>query len=701
MEANENRSPRSVRSSAGSPLDDLDQTARMTVPALTRPGVRLFLTSAALLFAELLFIRWIPSNIIYVGFFNNFILMASFLGIGLGVLSGRSAGKPQVDPAPLLLFVLIAVVLSGRLNVAPPTNDEVFIGATPRELVDVNVLVLGLVVVLTTLAMAALARPLAPLFRTLPPLRAYATDVAGALLGIVVFAALSALSTPPLAWFAVLVALLALLGLGAGVDRTAIVTGSALACILALGVFDLAQGDHWSAYHRLTLRTLPDGVEEISVNGIPYQAMTPASLAAPYFTEVYRQFPGRTFARALVIGAGTGNDTSAALRNGVVQVDAVDIDPLILDIGVARHPDRPYDDARVHRYVDDGRAFLRRSDQRYDLIVFAQTDSFVLVGNSANVRLESFLFTREAFESAREHLAPGGVVVLYNAYREPFLVDRYATTVREVFSIDPIVRIYPEYGGAFRAWLAVGPPRSTAPLAFRATTPSVGPAIDDWPFPYLRDRGIAPRYLLALGLMVALSVVAIAITTRRGGASSRGFSPHFFVLGVAFLLLETRSLVTFSLLFGTTWIVNALAFFGILLVVLAAIGVNVWLRIPRAWPIYAAIFIALAANALLPPTALLFDPTWLRYGVAAALVFAPIFLANVAFSFSFRDSRAADMAFASNVLGAMVGGVIEWTALVTGYQSLLAVAALLYLFAYVLATRWRFLADRELRVAHA
>jgi SAM-dependent methyltransferase len=670
----------------------------LIVPFLARPAVRLLLTSAAVLFAEVLFIRWIPSQIIYVGFFNNFILMASFLGIGIGILSGRSSWKPRIDPAAPLLFLLIAIVLSGRLNVAPPTTDEVFIGTT-RQLIDVNVIVLGAIVILTTLAMAALARPLGPLFRELPPLRAYATDIAGALLGIAIFAALSALVTPPLAWFAVLVVLLALLALGAGVDRRSAVTVTALACILGLGFFDHAQGDRWSAYYRISLRTLPDGVVQLSVNGIPYQDLAPAPLAPPYFSEVYRQYPGRTFQRALIIGAGTGNDVSAALGHGVQQIDAVDIDPVIMGLGVAQHPDRPYDDARVRRFVDDGRAFLRRSEQRYDLIVFAQTDSFVLVGNSANVRLDSFLFTREAFESARDHLVPDGVVVLYNAYRENFLVDRYATTMREVFGQTPVIRTYPEFGGAVRAWLAVGPPVGAGlPLL---PGPVVAPAVDDWPFPYLRDREIAPRYVIALGLILLLAVVLVGITTRRAGASLRDFSPHFFALGVAFLMLETRSLVTFGLLFGTTWIVNALAFFAILLVVLAAIGMNAWLRIPRAWPIYAAIFAALALNLLLPPTALLLDPPWLRYGLAAALVFAPIFFANVAFSFSFRDSRAADMAFASNVVGAMVGGVLEWTALVTGYQSLIVVAAALYLVAYLLATRLRFLADRALAVGPA
>src|SRR5207253_9613715 len=123
----------------------------------------------------------------------------------------------------------------------------------------------------------------------------------------------SALVRPPLAWFAVLVVLLALLALGAGIDRTATVTGSALACILALGLFDLVQGDHWSAYHRLSLQTLPDGTEEISVNGISYQDMTPAAVAPPYLSVVYRQFPGRTFALALIIDDGLGHDIVVSL----------------------------------------------------------------------------------------------------------------------------------------------------------------------------------------------------------------------------------------------------------------------------------------------------------------------------------------------------------------------------------------------------
>ena len=179
------------------------------------------------------------------------------------------------------------------------------------------------------------------------------------------------------------------------------------------------------------------------------------------------------------------------------------------------------------------------------------------------------------------------------------------------------------------------------------------------------------------------------------GTSLRRFSPHFFLLGVAFLLLETRSLVTFSLLFGSTWIVNALVFFAVLLSVLAAVLVNARFTIRNAMPLYAALLAAILLAYALPPASLLVDPAWLRYALAGVLAFAPIFIANLVFSRSFRDTATADMAFASNLLGAMVGGAVEYLALLTGYQALLLVVAGLYLASWLAAERFRVLADAD------
>src|SRR5205823_536110 len=128
---------------------------------------------------------------------------------------------------------------------------------------------------------------------------------------------------------------------------------------------------------------------------------------------------------------------------------------------------------------------------------------------------------------------------------------------------------------------------------------------------------------------------------------------------------------------------------------LAAIAVSSRLRFSKS-PLYLALALSLGVAWVLPPDALLLEPAGLRYLVASVVAFAPVFLANLCFAYSFRDTRAADMALASNLLVAVVGGAIEYLSLITGYQALLLVVAALYAAAYAFATRARFLADREL-----
>jgi len=154
--------------------------------------------------------------------------------------------------------------------------------------------------------------------------------------------------------------------------------------------------------------------------------------------------------------------------------------------------------------------------------------------------------------------------------------------------------------------------------------------------------------------------------------------------------------VSFSLLFGSTWFVNALAFFAILASVLAAILVNARLRLQRPGILYGLLFVALAVAFAIPAESLLINPAWLRYPLAAVLTFTPVFVANLVFTYSFRDTKTADMAFASNLLGAMVGGALEYLALLTGYRALLIMVALLYALTWLFATRWRRLADIDL-----
>jgi len=685
------------------------------VAPLARPTVRLLLTSATLLFVELLLIRWIPANVKYIGFFSNFVLMASFLGIGTGILLGRRAVNLPLSPFPPLLLALVLLVVGAQLNVRVSGGDEIFFGLAESTSADVNFVVLPLVIVLVTALMASLALPLGPLLRSMPPLRAYAVDISGSMIGIAAFAAVSLFGFGPVVWFAIVGVALLLLALSTGPTVWSALGGAAMVLIVVVAAtIGIASHDTWSPYYRITafgpdlhlVSTDPrDGQQPkgLWVDGIPHQTIMTASESAtsPLHRQIYRWFPDRTFGNVLIIGAGSGSDTALALARNAGHIDAVEIDPELARIGRQFHPEHVYDDPRVTLTVNDGRAFLRGSTSRYDLIVFALTDSLTLVTSTGSVRLESFLFTEEAIASARDHLTSNGVFVMYNLYREPWLVAKLDQMAADTFGQTPFLRIV----GPSQAVIAAGP----AVAAFGSTPPPDGvdplpafdgpaarPATDDWPFLYLRQPSIAPYYLGALAFLLVFAGVVVAGAIRLSGSRARRMSPHFFVLGVAFLLLETKSLVSFSLLFGTTWLVNAMAFFAILASVLLAILVNTRWRITRPRLLYAALLVAIAIAWLLSPSALLIDPPELRYVLAAAIAFAPVFFANLVFAYSFRDTAAADMAFASNLIGAMVGGALEYVALIAGFQALLVLVAVLYVTALLLAERWRFLADVEL-----
>ena len=155
-----------------------------------------------------------------------------------------------------------------------------------------------------------------------------------------------------------------------------------------------------------------------------------------------------------------------------------------------------------------------------------------------------------------------------------------------------------------------------------------------------------------------------------------------FFMGAAFLLLETKSVATFALLFGTTWFVNALVFAGVLLVVLLAVEVTARFRTPPAPLVFAGIAVSLAAAYLVRPEWLLPLPFIPRLVIAVVLAFTPIFLANVAFAKRFSQEGDSQAAFAVNLLGAILGGCLEYLSLLTGYRNLLLLVAVMYALAF-------------------
>src|SRR2546423_11546332 len=103
--------------------------------------VRLFLTSGTLLFVELLLIRWVPANVVYVGFFNNFLLLTSFLGIGLGILLGRRVPQRMAAWFPVMTFGLVLFVVTAQVNVKSELGD-IWLATGAANQIQVNLVVL-------------------------------------------------------------------------------------------------------------------------------------------------------------------------------------------------------------------------------------------------------------------------------------------------------------------------------------------------------------------------------------------------------------------------------------------------------------------------------------------------------------------------------------------------------------------------------
>jgi hypothetical protein len=651
----------------------------------TRDQARLLFASFLMLFIELALIRWVTANNVYVTKATNFMLLASFLGIGIGFLNAK-AQRDYLRWTPVALLALVGFVLAfpvilASLNSAHPFKGQGGMPALPQPVS------LGVIFLLTVAVMVGIGQGVARIFVRFRPLPAYRLDILGSIAGIVVFSGLAFLDLPPAAW--------GVIG-GCGLafflaPRIRWWQLAAIGGVITMLVLEsVLPQQQWSPYNKLS--TLNRGGHApalyVSANNIPYQAARSLSVMREqkqFYFYPYRHVTTAGLGNVLIIGAGTGNDSAVALSEGARHVDAVEIDPLLLRIGRS-HPNHPFQNPRLTTHAADGRAYLQNTHKRYNLILFALPDSLTALAGQSAIRLESYLLTEQSLAAAQAHLAPGGTFAMYNYYA-PFLLSRYATTIEDVFHRTPCAEVGPPLGGRRLAVLTVHPGGPVPNCTSYWHGANTAPATDNHPFPYLRGSTIPTPYLVMLAAILLASLLLIRVG---GGSFSRMRSyADLAFMGAAFLLLETKNVVQFALLFGTTWFVNSLVFAGVLLAVWLAVETASRVRLPRPPVLYGALIAALALAWVVPQASLLSLPLAGRFLAASALAFAPVFLANLVFAQRFAKVETSGTAFAVNLLGAMFGGALEYVALITGYHFLLVVIGVLYGLAFVIGLGWR------------
>lgn len=700
-----------------------------------RNGPSLFAISFIGLYLELVAIRWIPTQVRLLAYFSNFVLIACLLGLGLGmVLDRRPQRLLRLFPIGLAVLVGTVFVLYATDFRLPFISGSEWLWNTSGQATSTLLAYVTLVafVMLCAIAFVPLGQEIGLRLRGFSPIRGYTINVAGSLAGVGAFVLVSYLGLDPVWWFGIGLAMLvgyqALVG-----DRLRLLAVPIVVFIGVLGAIILVEQHEgrdyqtrWSPYYLIQVSRFGSIGYDIKVNRDSHQQaldlsgkfdQVPVALSRKTLYDLPYRFVDAK--RVLVIGAGTGNDVAAALRSAPnAQIDAVEIDPEIADLGKKLHPEHPYDDPRVHLHIADARAFLTRTNEKYDAIIFGFLDSHRLFSHMSSVRLDNYIYTTQSIEKVRERLTPTGIVALTFTVHEKWIADRLfglldgafghpplvyegdLNTIGTTFINSPIATPTPVSGvpmigvdefnnsvishGDRLTWTYR--PELTGFLAPGALTADSRLPTDEWPYLYTQTATIAPNYLEVI-LFTLIAAMALVWFTAPRVDVRRKSTWNFFALGAAFALLETRGVTELGLVLGSTWVTNAVVISSILTMILIAnLIVTKLPRLPTR-ALYVALFAVLGFNFAVSLRSTLGLGYGLTVFVAALQVGLPMLLSGVVFARSFQQAEDPGAALGANLMGAVLGALLEYSSLIFGLRLLYVDALIFYLISFVIIAR--------------
>jgi hypothetical protein len=678
----------------------------------------ILLAAALSLFLELAVIRWQSSVLEFFAFYKNFTLLACFVGLGLGYALAKRDRIPLVAVIPLLTwefgFMTVVRFGAGSPFNALPFREQLTMGvevAGPTAAVALYAL-LTVVFLLTAAIFIPIGQLCGRLMERRSKLRAYGLNLLGSLLGVVLMLLASFLWTPPLVWFGLcFVALLIFHRRSAASLTVGIVSTAVCTIVLAWPVAPL-RTRIFSPYQLLEIGSSPDtGLARISAAGQYYQRIY--DFSSPRLPDrdakirAYYEFPfvaHPRVANVAIVGAGTGNDVAAALRSRAGHVEAIEIDPAILSIGMTYHPEKPYSNPRVRAVVDDARSFFRQTDQTFDVIVYGLLDSHTLLSQGSSVRLDSFVYTVEGLREARSRLSPDGLLSLSFSVLSDAMGRKIYLMLQQVFDGRSPICIRAGYDRAViflasndEKWVL--PRRPVEDPGFVEFAGYSNPALeadvstDDWPFFYMPRRVYPVSYLIMLFQVLVLTVATTAMFVRE---TPRFSHLSFFFLGAGFMLVETKGITEMGLTFGNTWQVVGVVIVGILCMAFLGNLLVQRLNIKRSFLPYLGLWATLGLGWLAARSGGFASTPVGRLETAIVLT-APLFFSGIVFSTLLSGAGHVSAMMAMNLLGAICGGLLEYNSMYFGFRSLYVVAMTCYFLAF--ASEYLLIRDTTVAVA--
>ena len=337
--------------------------------------------------------------------------------------------------------------------------------------------------------------------------RAYAVNVLGCIMGPLLsgflllphFGEHTAMLLLVLPWFGMAL-------FGGGRERTGFQYAAAAALMIAaLTLFFFTKGyearfDHPIILRDSTATVLASGQgmgKNLLVNGVGMTSLLPITKMMAHFTAAHLPQSPRN---VLIICFGMGTTFRSAMSWGI-PVTVVELVPSVPRLFTFYHPGSGplLKSSRAHIVIDDGRRFLDRSAEKFDLIIVDPPPPIESAGSS-------LLYSREFYTLAKKHLAPGGILQqwLYGADD----ADK-ASATRALMDIFPYVRVYGAVwnvpGYHYLASMTPIPERTAAELVARMPPGAVADMMEWGPattpqgqFDLMLSRQMSPDRLIAL-----------------------------------------------------------------------------------------------------------------------------------------------------------------------------------------------------------
>ena len=676
------------------------------------------------LLLELVLIRWLASVFPVFSFYKNFTMLACFLGLGAGY---AVAEKQPCAPALVLPMLALFVGVITLLRYDTGAGYLIFSVGWLSTFEFPVYFLLGASFILCASICYPVGQLCGKLLHSSNSLKAYSLNLFGSILGVIALFVMSLYWLPPVIWFAVVGGIMLLFVLPRdGFLPVGIAGFCALLAILAWPVQPETQRIY-SPYQLLERTATGEGLMQILSGGSYYQKVYNFADSkrgqesdADRYVRAYYEFPynfKKPPERVAIVGSGSGNDVATALRMGASHVDAIEIDPAIAFLGQKYHPERPYDDKRVNLSVNDARNFFRTADQKYDLIVYGVLDSHTALSHASNLRVDSYVYTREGIAEAFKLLKPDGVLSISFTLVNDALGFKLSKILRELPGAGKPLAVRVLYDNSkttafiVRKGGAVTMPNASAFAAigftdvsdfFSQPYPESAVPTDDWPFFYMVERAYPFTYMIALGIILLLSYFFVRRTIGFSDPIDRSYLPFFF-LGSGFMLVETKAITELGLHLGGTWVVIAAA---IMLVLVMAYMANLMVtRTTRnlTGAAYVGLFVSLLVGYALAVShsQWAFGPPVVQLAMSCFVLTVPLFFAGIIFSSLIGEGRInISTAFAYNLMGALFGGVMEYNSMYFGFAFLYLLALGFYVLAFVFSRKTASLA-RPARLAPA